>query len=248
MTPFGRIRGDLQANYALVITPEGGELIELPQQLPAMNGIERTVKFILDSAGTLKGEVKETRLGDRGSAERWRLHTMTKDVDRIKPIETLLASPLSNFRITQAKLINPGLISLPLGFEYSFDSDYYTKNAGGFLLLRLRVLGIKAQGLLETKEPRTFPIELEEPTRDTDDFEITIPPGYAVDDLPSPVDCDHSFGSYHSKTEVSGRVIRYTRTFEVKQLSVPVSQAPDLKKFYRIISTDERNTVVLKLK
>jgi hypothetical protein len=41
-------------------------------------------------------------------------------------------------------------------------------------------------------------------------------------------------------------VIRYTRTFEVKELSVPVSKSEDLKKFYRIIATDERNTAVLK--
>ena len=52
--------------------------------------------------------------------------------------------------------------------------------------------------------------------------------------------------SYHSKTEVKGGVIHYSRTFEVKELSVPVSKSEELKKFYRIIATDERNTVVLK--
>jgi hypothetical protein len=38
----------------------------------------------------------------------------------------------------------------------------------------------------------------------------------------------------------------YTRTFEVKELSVPVSRAQDLKKFYGIIASDERNTAILK--
>lgn len=108
------------------------------------------------------------------------------------------------------------------------------------------MLGIKAQALLETKEPRRFPIEFEGPTRDTDAFEITMPAGYEVDDLPPPVDADYGFASYHSKTEVKGNVIDYTRTFEVKELSVPVAQADDLRKFYRIIAGDERNTVVLK--
>jgi hypothetical protein len=45
---------------------------------------------------------------------------------------------------------------------------------------------------------------------------------------------------------VNGNVVDYTRTFEVKELSVPVDKAEDLKKFYRIIAGDERNTVVLK--
>jgi hypothetical protein len=36
------------------------------------------------------------------------------------------------------------------------------------------------------------------------------------------------------------------REFEVKQLSVSVSKTEELKKFYRIVATDERNTAVLK--
>jgi hypothetical protein len=48
------------------------------------------------------------------------------------------------------------------------------------------------------------------------------------------------------KTEAVGDTLRYTRTVEIKELSVPVSKADDLKKFYRIIATDERNTAVLK--
>lgn len=48
------------------------------------------------------------------------------------------------------------------------------------------------------------------------------------------------------KTEVAGNAIRYNRTFEIKELSVPASKADDLKKFYRIVASDERNTAVLK--
>ena len=69
-----------------------------------------------------------------------------------------------------------------------------------------------------------------------------------VDDVPPAVDADYGFASYHAKTEVSGNLIHYSRTFEVKELSMPVNRADDLKKFYRIIAGDERNTVVLKTK
>jgi Domain of Unknown Function with PDB structure (DUF3857)/Transglutaminase-like superfamily len=247
LTPFGRIRGPLQANYGLLVTPNGGELVQLPQQAAAMNSIQRTAKFTLDPDGTLTGDVKEVRLGDRAMVERWRLRTVTQDKDRIKPIETVLAGSLSSFQIRQASIVNLQLANQPFGFNYSFVSDNYAKNAGDLLLVRPRVLGDKSSALLETKEPRRFSIELEEPTRDTDTFEITIPPGYTVDDLPPAVDADYSFASYHSKTETTGNEIRYTRTFEVKELSVPVERSDDLRKFYRTIASDERNTVVLKV-
>jgi hypothetical protein len=246
MTPFGQIRGELQDNYGLLVAADGGELIALPQQPSAMNSLERTGKLVLDANGTLKGDIQETRLGGRASSERWALRTSVKDTDRIKPIETLLANSLSGFRITHATVLNFDHTDLPFGFNYTFESANYAKNAGGLLLVRPRVLGNKAYSILETKDARKFPIEFEGPARDTDTFEIAIPSGYEVDDMPPAVDADYSFASYHSKTEVKGGVIRYTRTFEVKELSVPVTHADELKRFYRTIASDERNTVVLK--
>jgi uncharacterized protein DUF3857/transglutaminase superfamily protein len=246
LIPFGQLPGYLQANYGLLVTPEGGELIELPQQPPAMNSIRRTATLTLDPTGTLKGDVKELRLGERASEERWRLRTAAKDADRVKPIEELLSNSLASFHLTKASLVNLQQTDQPFGFNYSFESPNYAKNAGNLLLVRPRIIGNKGSGFLETKESRKFPIEFEGPARDTDTFEITIPPGYVVDDIPPPVDADYGFASYHSKTVVNGNVVGYTRTFEVKELSVPVNKADDLKKFYRIIAGDERNTVVLK--
>ena len=246
LIPFGQIGGYLQANYGLLVTPDGGELVELPQQPSSMNSIRRAATLTLDTTGTLRGEVKEVRLGEQASSERWRLRTVTKDTDRIKPIEELLANSLSSFHITRASVVNLQQTGQPFGFNYSFESENYAKNAGNLLLVRPRVIGNKGSGFLETKDPRKFPIEFEGPSRDTDTFEITIPAGYVVDDVPPPVDADYGFASYHAKTVVNGNVVDYTRTFEVKELSVPVNKAEDLKKFYRIIAGDERNTVVLK--
>ena len=246
LTPFGQISGSLQANYGLLVTPDGGELVALPKQSSSMNGIRRTAKFTLDPKGGLVGIVNETRTGDRATYERWSMKNVSKSSDRIKPIESLLSSSVSNFHISKANAVNIDQTDLPFGFSYSFEVAEYAQNAGDLLLVRPRVLGSKASALLETKEPRKFPIEFDGPVLDSDSFEITLPTGYEVDELPPPVDADMGFASYHAKTEVKGNVIGYTRTFEIKELSVPVSQADQLKKFYRIIASDERNTAVLK--
>jgi hypothetical protein len=246
ITPFGQIGGYLQANFGLLVTPGGGELVELPQQPSGMNSIQRVGKLTLDANGMLKGDVKEVRLGDRAASERWRLRTITKETDRIKPIEDLLAGSLSSFQIARASLVNVEQTDRPFGFNYSFESDNYAKNAGSLLLVRPRVLGSKSSSVLETKEPRKFPFEFEGPSRDTDSYEIALPPGYVVDELPLPMDVDYSFASYHSKTEASGNVLHYTRSMEIKELSVPLGKMDELKKFYRMIASDERNTAVLK--
>jgi hypothetical protein len=246
LTPFGRLYGSLQANYGLLVMPEGGELVELPQLAPATNGIVRTAKLTLGATGTLSGEVKEVRFGDRASAQRYALKSVTKETDRIKPIETLLARSLSSYHVTKASITNLDQTELPFEFDYSLIADNYAKAAGNLLLVRPRVVGVKSSDLLETKEPRQYPVVFEGPSRDMDVFEITLPVGYEIDDLPPPVSADFGFASYHSKADVSGNVLRYSRTFEVKEPSVPMAKMEDLKKLYRIIANDERNTAVLK--
>ncbi len=246
LTPFGQLSGALQANYGLLVTPDGGDLIELPQLPSASNAITRSAKLTLDDKGTLQGEVKEVRLGDPASSQRWALRSATKSADQIKPIETTLSHSLATFQIGKATVTSLHQNQLPFEYDYSFVSPNYAKHAGDLLLIRPRVLGSKSSSILETTEPRLYPVEFDAPERDTDIFEITLPAGYDVDDLPSPVNADYDFAAYHSKAEKDGNVLRYTRVFEVKQLSVPVNRMDDLKKFYRIIATDERNSVVLK--
>ena len=163
VTPLGQIRGDLQANYALLVTPDGGELVELPEQPAIMNSIARSGKLSLDATGQLSGHISEVRLGDRAAAERFRLRTVTKDTDRIQPIESLLAGSLADFRITSATLVNPARSDLPFGYEYSFQSSNYAQHAGNLLLVRPRVLGSRSSALLETKGATAVPHRIPRP-------------------------------------------------------------------------------------
>ena len=246
MAPFGQLSGSLQSSYGLLVTPDGGELLQLPQLPPETSGVRRSGKLALSSNGTLSGEVQEMRLGDTGAYQRYVLRTTTQDKDRIKPIETSLAHSLASFQITKASILNLHAQDQPFVYNYSFTADRYAKPAGNLLIVRPRVLGNKSSDILERKEPRKYPVEFDGPQKDIDVYEITLPAGYEVDDLPPPADADYSFASYHSKTELQGNVLRYKRTYEIKELSVPTSKLDDLKKFYRIIATDERNTAVLK--
>jgi len=246
ITPFGQLRGAMQSNFGLLVGPGGGELVELPQLPTTMNGIRRVGRFSLSPNGTLSGDVNEIRLGDHARQQRRALLDVRREADKIKPIETLLASSLSSFQITKASVTNLKQNDLALAFDYSLIADSYAKTAGNLLVVRPRFIGNKSRDLLETKEPRKYPVEFDGPSRDVDTFEITLPVGYEVDDLPPPVNADYSFASYHSKTEVAGNTLKYTRTFEVKELSVPLNKVEELKKLYRMIAGDERNTAVLK--
>jgi hypothetical protein len=246
LTPFGELSGDLQANYGLLVTPDGGELVQLPKLAPERNGVRRTARLKLSPSGTLSGEVTDERVGDRASEQREFFRTVRTEKEKIKFIEALLSHSLGRYNITKASVTNPADTSQPFSYQYSFIAENYAKQAGNLLLVRPRVLGVETSDILETKEQRNFPVEFDGPLLDSNVFEIAVPAEYEVDELPPAVDVDYGFASYHSKTEFSGHVLRYTRTFEVNEVTVPVAKVNDLKKLYRVIAGDERNTAVLK--
>ncbi len=247
LTPFGQLGSYLQGSYGLLVLPDGGQLVQLPTLPATTNSITRTARLTLDSAGTLKGDVTEIRLGEKAWIERSRLYGVTSENERVRPIENILSSSLTNFQVTHASIQNLHKTDQPFGFTYSFVALNYAKNAGGLLLVRPRVLGVKALAIATTKEPRLYSFEFSGVGLETDSFDIAIPAGYTVDDLPEAADADYSFASYHAETVVEGSTVHYRRTYEIKQASVPVDQAGKVKHFYQVVANDERNMLVLKL-
>jgi transglutaminase-like putative cysteine protease len=246
LTPLGYLAGALQANVGMLVTPDGGELITLPQMLSDSSSISRSGRLTLDSAGALHGEMREVRTGDAATQERLRMLNLPRATDRVRPLEGELGNSLSNFQIVKASVGGLSALDQPVEWHYTLEVEQYAKSAGELLLVRPRVLGIMSNGLLETKEPRENPIELPGPEIDSDNFEIGLPDGYEIDELPPAVSADYEFATYHSQTAVAGRTLRYTRTLEIRQLTIPVSRAEDMKTLNRLIWNDERRTAVLR--
>ncbi len=246
LTPFGSLGGALQANVGLLTGAEGGELIELPQLSSAANGLQRVAKMSLDAKGVLRGDVHESRIGDLAWEQRYLLRSTTLDTDRIKPVEEVAAASLSTYRILKATIANLQDTKRPFEWNYSLEVENYAKITGGLMMVRPRILGSESSGLLETDEPRRYAVEFEGPRRDTSEFDIALPAGYEPDDLPPAVNADYGFANYQSSTTVKDHVLHYSRSFEIRQLHVPIEKVGKLKELYRVISDDERQLAILK--
>jgi hypothetical protein len=244
MTPLGYLPSSLQANFGLLVSEAGGELVQMPLLPPSTNQLLRTGKLTLNLDGSLTGEVQEVRLGAPAVSRRAEF-LAAQGKDKAKVIESFLGSALSGFVLTHAEVGNMEQYELGLTLKYTFVASNYAKRAGDLILLRPRVLGQKGSSLLEIKE-RTYPVEFSEASEQRDTYEIKLPPDLAVDELPPPVEADYSFASYRSKTEFSAGVLRYTRSYQVKEVVVPASRLSDLKRFFREIAKDEASSAVLR--
>ena len=245
--PLGNLTGSLQANYGLVIGPDGGELLRLPQLPTEQSAIDRTGSFTLDEKGALTGDVHEIRIGDAAAEQRSELRNISSDADKIRPIEALAASAFTISRVKSAAAHNLPTTTAPLDWDYSIEAEKYARFAGDLLLVRPRVIGSKLLNFWEPKQIRENMIEFDGPQRDTDAFQITIPSGYVVDELPAPLNLDLGSVAYHSKAVFSDHVLRYTRTYEIKELSIPIEKLEQLHRFFDSIVADERSTAVFKL-
>lgn len=241
-TPLGDLRSELQDTYALLVTDAGGELIHTALQPPDNNVLVRTGLFKLNPDGSLSGEVVEKRTGDHALYERYALKEANQQ-ERLQRVERVLGHSLQGFTLKSLEVEQLDARDKDLVLTYNFAVPNYVQVRGPLTLARPRILGEKTFAV--DQKPRHYAIEMHSASRETDVFEIEIPPGYKVDDVPDPVKIDMGFASYQSKSEVSGTRLRYSREYIVRDLHVGPERLADLRKFEGMIGSDEVAAVVL---
>jgi transglutaminase-like putative cysteine protease len=245
-TPLGALPPYLQESYGLLVAPDGGELVRMPLAAPNWNRLERSAKLALSPSGTLTGDVEELLFGGPAVDSRARF-LETAPADRAKLLENFLGGSLGSFRLAKASVGNLENFDQAFVVNYQLEADGYARAVGDLLIVRPRVLGEKGSSLLAGKE-RKYPFEFRQASVQIDDFRISIPDGYVVDELPKPVDTNCGIGEYRSGVEVEGNVLHYRRTYRINDLTVPPEKLDTLRGFFAQIAADEKSSAVLRRK
>ncbi|MGC1871035.1 MAG: DUF3857 domain-containing transglutaminase family protein [Acidobacteriaceae bacterium] len=241
--PIGEIPENEQGSYGLLVAGADSQVIQLPILKPDMDTTDRTAKFRLSQDGTLTGEVTVLHSGASSWHQRENL-SMASEKDQQKNLERSLQRSFSSFTLGTEKTDNVMVLDKPLEVQYQVTVPMYAKDAGTLLLIRPRVIGSDACELLD--KPRVYPISFDGAGIWKDDFAVTIPAGYVVDDMPTAVNMDVGFASYHSEVKAEDGVLHYHREFTLKQLTLPPSDYTALLKLEAAIATDENSDAVLK--
>lgn len=231
-----------------MLTPDGGQLMSLPLLAPATYRLLRTAQFNLNTAGDLSGEFEEVRWGGPAEASRAQ-YLQVPPAQRVKILEEFVGTFLNIFLVTGATLGNLEKYDDTLSIDYKFTARGYAKSAGNLLIVRPRVVGSKESyllTLLNAKKPRMYPIDFDEATRQDDIFDITLPAGYVVDELPKPVDAGCAYASYKRDVEMTGNTLHYKRTYVVKDVMVPTLKLNDVRNFFHQVAADEQSSAVLR--
>jgi hypothetical protein len=191
----------------------------------------------------LQGSVTVKRFGDL--AEHGRMIFGHEDAAKQQEyIDRSVSGDLMAASLTGLKVENVTALDKDLTTTFDLQDAHFASAVGPLLMLRPRVFGSYA--LPVDRKVREVPIDLEQTMQGTDAFDIQLPAGYVVDELPDPVNADFGFASYQSSTQLRGRTLHYSRTFTLRQVSLPADKYTDLQHLAGVIAADEDSRVILK--
>jgi hypothetical protein len=233
----------LQGGYGILVAGGDSQVISLPVLKPESDTTVRDAKFDLDPDGTIKGSVTVTHSG----ASAWGLrefYAMSSDKEQRENLEQSLRRDFSSFTLGSQSVEHVRDLNQQLSLKYEVTASSYAKAAGSLLLLRPRVVGTDVEQLND--KPRKYPIQFDALGDWKDDFDVRIPAGYAIDEVPDPVNVDVGFASYRSEVKIDGSTLHYSREYVLKKLDLDPDQYSALKKFEAEVNTDENRSAVLK--
>jgi Domain of Unknown Function with PDB structure (DUF3857)/Transglutaminase-like superfamily len=242
-TAFGQLEHNLQGGYGVLMEGHESQVIQFPILSPELNTIHRTASFQLQSDGGLTGTVTEKRFGDLSEYRRG-LYTAGDAKDQTQFLDRVLGNDFTTFTVAGFQVQNAAALNKDLTTSYSLTADHFGKTMGPLLMIRPRVLG--SEGLEADRETRHVPINLDETMQEKDDYSIALPAGYTVDEIPEPVKLDLGFASYESSSNVKDNILHYTRTYTVREVTLPADRYSDVQKLAGVIAADEQNRAVLK--
>jgi hypothetical protein len=242
-TPFGQLEDNLQGGYGVLIEGAESQVIQLPVMDPDLNTIRRTASFALTTDGSLKGTVTDKRFG--GIAEyRRRVFAEDSAKNQQEYIDRTVGHDFTAASITDLKIENVDALNKDLTTQFDLVAAHFASATGPLLMVRPRVLG--SYELDVDHKKRDVAIDLGETMKATDEFDIALPDGYVVDELPDPVKTDVGFASYVSSTELHGHTLHYSRTYTVRQVVVPAEKYDDVQRLAAVIAADEDSRAILK--
>jgi hypothetical protein len=246
-TPVGLIRGQLQGAYGNLADGADSQVLQMPVLPPQSAGLTHKGTFALGIDGAISGDVTDVFTGVDAARERHflKVHDSKQVRERL---EEDLGSDFAGLNFKGYEFHQTGDLDQPITLDLHLSATGYAHAAGPLLLVRPRLMGSDARSVPEVMESKTrrYPIEIGQPGDWRDSFDITLPPGYVVDETPDPVDVDMGFASYHAATTTRGNVLHYERDYVVREVEIPAEKASEFRKFESAILADEKGSAVLK--
>ena len=239
-TPFGHLGAFTEGRYALLVRPEGGELVRTPASRAHENQRMLNADVRLDSSGNATAQLALRFTGNqldefRGRAAGRAGHEWLAEYLGVPSFDVVTAD-LSGIEARKS----PGAVSVSLTLPH------YAPVTGTRRFVPLGLLR-RWTFVPPAAEERTRDVALfEYAFADVDTIRYELPAGFGIEALPDPVELDTGFLRYAARAEVgSDGILVYYRSVEVSEPTVPAEHYEVFRDAMRRIAQADRAQMVL---
>ena len=237
-TPVGTLPRVEEESLALVVAPEGGPLVRLPD-LSSSHRVDRTVDVVSRDGGAIEATVHETRRGQPAAIERGAAADLG-DAEYQQRLERRVAEEIPAARVSGVAHADAG---------GAFELSMKVMAAGYAQVMQDRLLVFKPPFGLARALPslsgaaRTTPVVLEA-TATADTLRLETPAGFTLDELPQAASIDAPFGRYTLTARQDGAKVVVERSLVVKRARVPAGDYAVLRAFVEKVRAADTSPVV----
>lgn len=239
--PFG-FQGDFTDNrLALLLKPEGGEIVRTHIYDTKGNSQATTGSYSIAESGAISGEV---HIASRGLQYGNRYHYESKSPDDLDKMYKNRFSNINNLKLVK-KSLNNDKGSPVITEDIVMQAESYCSKSGNMLIFPVNAFNHSIEAPQRYRN-RKLPFEISMGFYDTDEVTINLPEGFNVDAKPESVVITEKFGEYKAEYEMKGEhQMVYRRTLLLNEGSYASNEYENYRLFMEKVSKNDSAKVVL---
>jgi hypothetical protein len=242
--PFAHVHSGIEDRPALLIKPNGGELVRTPASTPDDNRQIRTARVTLAPSGDARVHLHMLRTGAQTDRQRNVLNGATPE-EVSEWAKTTLSAP--SVTITGTDVSQIGTRAREVETTVEADLPRFASATGSRLFVPVNISGFSPSIPPPPETERTARVHVSPyPWSDVDSTTFALPEGYAVEALPSGTSIDTDAGSFQATlTDNGDGTVTYVRRITYADDVLPASAYEGFRDLTRAISRSDRQQMVL---
>ena len=241
--PFGHLGTFAEDRHALLVTPEGGELVRTPRTRADENQQVRVSRIQLTASGDATAVVETHYTGNQQDRIRQPLANRSGR-ERTEWLVERIGLPSFDLVSVDFSEIDARALSVTVPMELRVSR--YASSSGARLFVPVNLLE-RWTAVPPPMEQRTQRVEyFAYAFADADTTRFELPAGFTIEAVPDPVEVEAPFGRYAASVEVGpAGSMTYYRRIEITEPSLPAEQYGAFRDFMAQIVQADRAQVVL---
>lgn len=242
-TPPGYIGNGNSGRTVLLVTEDGGKLVETPILKPESNYMNSSTKVSLNEEGSAEIQI-DTKYGNAQYEDQLGI-MLSEPVDQRKSIMNSLSIP--NMAITTLSFTQPDKRLPVINSSILLKSSQLMTKGGDKLFLTLNLLN-RVDNTYAVIENRKTPFAVNYGYMDEDEVVYSLPTGYKVEFIPKDVTIDSEFGKYTATAVVKDNTLIYKRKIVISNKTYPAEKYNDYVAFRKqLYQADKQKSILAKI-